>query len=143
MLCERGELVKTLMPERSGCSRQGGYLTAMTIKTCSHLHSQTTRITTTTISATTIRAPMIPPTIPPTPLLPVGVVGVFPPSTRKNMSCHLFLYTLNCHHMYYSLVGLGVSVWEVVWGVVWGVVESKPWDEKIGVRFYSIRPNRL
>ena len=37
------------------------------------------------------------------------------------------LYTLNCHHMHYSLVGLGVSVWEVVWEVV----ESEPWDEKI------------
>ena len=105
-----------------------------------HLHSQTTRITITTISATAIRALTIPPTIPPAPLPAgvgrvLGVVGVFPPSTRKNMSCHLFLYTLNCLHMHYSLVGLGVSVWEVVrgvvWEVVWKVVESEPWDEKI------------
>ena len=75
---------------------------------------------------------MIPPTIPPAPLPAgvgrvLGVVGVFPLPTRKNMSCHLFLYTLNCLHMHYSLVGLGVSVWEVVRGVV----ESEPWDEKI------------
>ena len=76
---------------------------------------------------------MIPPTIPPAPLLPagvgrvLGVVGVFLPPTRKNMSCHLSLYTLNCLHMHYSLIGLGVSVWEVVWEVV----ESEPWDEKI------------
>ena len=83
---------------------------------------------------------MIPPTIPPAPLPAavgrvLGVVRVFLPSTRKNMSCHLFLYTLNCLHMNYSLVGLGVSVWEVVrgvvWEVVWKVVESEPWDEKI------------
>ena len=55
------------------------------------------------------------------------------------MSCHLYLYTLNCLQMHYSLVGLGVSVWEVVrgvvwevvWEVVWGVVESEPWNEKI------------
>ena len=62
-----------------------------------HLHSQTTRITITTTSATAIRAPMIPPTIPSTPLPAgvgrvLGVVGVFPLSTRKNISCHLFVY---------------------------------------------------
>ena len=41
------------------------------------------------------------------------------------------LYTLNCLHMHYSLVGLVVSVWGVVLEVVWEVVESDPRNEKI------------